>query len=156
MFREMRLEANMTTYEEAEEMLNKAANGVLAVDGDDGYPYAVPLSFAYKNGKIYFHSTSENSHKIESIRKNPKVSFCVITQDNIIPEAFNTLYRSVVVFGKARVLTDAEEMKQGIMTIIQKYSGGYIEEGKAYMDAESGNFCVVEISIEHMTGKAGS
>lgn len=156
MFKKMRLDANRTTNEEAEEMLNKATNGVLAVDGDDGYPYAVPLSFAYKNGKIYFHSTSDNSHKIESIRKNPKVSFCVIMQDKIVPEAFNTLYRSVIVFGKARVLTDAEEIEQGIMTIVKKYAGDYLDEGRAYMNAETGNFCVVEIAIEHMTGKAGS
>lgn len=156
MFRKMRLEANMTTNEEAEEMLKEAANGVLAVDGDDGYPYAVPVSFAYSNGKIYFHSTSDNSHKIESIRKNPKVSFCVTTQDHIIPEAFNTLYRSVIIFGKARVLTDSNEVEQGIMTIIRKYAGDYMDEGRAYMNAETGNFCVVEIEIEHMTGKAGS
>lgn len=156
MFRKMRLEANMITNEEAEEMLNKATNGVLAVDGDDGYPYAVPLSFAYKNGKLYFHGTSDNSHKIESIKKNPKVSFCVITQDEIIPKQFNTLYRSVIIFGKARVLTDAKEIEQGIMTIVKKYAGEYMDEGKAYMNAETGNFCVVEIDIEHMTGKAGS
>lgn len=156
MFRKMRLEGNMTAMEETEEMLKEAANGVLGVDGDDGYPYTVPLSFAYKNGKIYFHSTSDNSHKIESIRKNPKVSFCVITKDEIIPEAFNTLYRSVILFGKARILTDETEIKQGIMTIVQKYAGDYLEEGKAYMHAEAGNFCVVEIDIEHMTGKAGS
>lgn len=156
MFRKMRLEANMTTNEEAVEMLKEAANGVLAVDGDDGYPYAVPVSFAYSDGRIYFHSTSDNSHKVESIRKNPKVSFCIITQDNIIPESFNTLYRSVIVFGKARVLTDPKEIEQGIMTIIRKYAGDYMDEGRAYMDAETGNFCVVEIEIEHMTGKAGS
>lgn len=156
MFRKMRLEANMVTNEAAEEMLDKATNGVLAVDGDDGYPYAVPLSFAYKNGKIYFHSTSDNSHKIESIKKNPKVSFCVITQDEILPKQFNTLYRSVIVFGKARVLTEAKEIEQGIMTIVKKYAGEFMEEGKAYMNAETGNFCVVEIDIEHMTGKAGN
>ena len=156
MFRKMRLEANETTGEEAKEMLNSATNGVLGVNGDDGYPYTVPVSFVYKNDKIYFHSTSESSHKIESIMKNPKVSFCVVTQDNILPEAFNTLYRSVIIFGKARVLADDAEIKEGIMAIVEKYSHGYVEEGKAYMHAEMGNFCVVEISIEHMTGKAGS
>jgi len=156
MFRKMRLEANMITNEEAEDMLNEATNGVLAVDGDDGYPYAVPLSFAYKNGKIYFHSTSDNSHKIESIKKNPRVSFCVITKDEILPKQFNTLYRSVILFGKARVLTDSKEIEQGIMAIVKKYAGEFMDEGKAYMHAETGNFCVVEIEIEHMTGKAGS
>ena len=156
MFRTMRLQGNMTTVNEAEDMLKAATNGVLAVNGDDGYPYAVPVSYVYENGKIYFHSTSESSHKVESIKNNPKVSFCVVTQDNILPEAFNTLYRSVIAFGKAKVLTDQNEIEKAIMTIVRKYSGGFIEEGKAYMHAESGNFCVVEIDVEHMTGKAGS
>ena len=156
MFRKMRLEENMTSAEEAVEMLKKATNGVLAVLGDDDYPYAVPLSYVYNDGKIYFHGTSAVSHKIEAIKKHPKVSFCVITQDNILPEKFNTLYRSVIVFGKARVLTDPKEIEQGLMTIVKKYAGGFMESGKKYMNAETGNFCVVEISIEHMTGKAGS
>lgn len=156
MFREMRLKANMTTDEEAAEMLNKAAHGVLAADGADGYPYAVPVSFVYENGKIYFHSTSESSLKIESIRKNPKVSFCVVAQDNIIPEAFNTLYRSAIIFGKAKILTDISEIEQAMIKILKKYSADYLEEGIGYMNAQRGNFCVVEIDIEHMTGKAGS
>jgi len=155
MFRTMRRQGNMTTKEEAENMMKEAMNGILAVDGDDGYPYAVPVSFAYEDGKIYFHSTSEESHKMEAIRKNPKVSFCVVTQDNIIPEAFNTLYRSAIAFGKARVLTDEKEFEKGIMAIVKKYSGGYMKEGKAYAEAEAGNFCVVEIDVEHLTGKAG-
>ncbi len=156
MFREMRLKSNMTKDEEAIEMLSIAKNGVLAVNGDDGYPYTVPLSFAYKNGKIYFHSTSENSHKISSIVKDSKVSFCVITEDNIIPEAFYTLYKSVIIFGKARILSEAQEIENGIMEIVKKYSGQFVDQGKAYMKAEQGNFLVVEIEIEHMTGKAGS
>ena len=71
----MRLEGNITTNEDALEMLKKASNGVLAVEGDDGYPYAVPVSYVYENGKIYFHSTSESSHKIESVKRIPKYSF---------------------------------------------------------------------------------
>jgi len=156
MFREMRLAGNMTTQEEAEEMLNTASNGVLAVSGDDGYPYAVPVSFAYEKGKIYFHSTSSASHKLDAIRKEQKVSFCVVTQDKIIPEAFNTLYRSTVVFGKARILTDPMEIRNGIMAILKKYAKDHLDSGQNYMDAESGNFTVIEINIEHMTGKTGT
>ena len=156
MFRKMRLEENMTTDAEAVAMLQAATNGVLAVHGEDGYPYAVPLSFAYAEGKIYFHGTSDDSHKIDAIRKNPQVSFCVVVQDQILPQKFNTLYRSVIAFGQARILTDAEEIDNGIMRIIKKYSPDFVETGVAYQKAEAGKFLVVEIAIEHMTGKAGS
>ena len=156
MFREMRLKENMTTHEEAVAMFKEATNGVLALIGDEGYPYAVPISFAYEEDKIYFHSTSSTSHKIDAIVKNPRVSFCVVLQDQIIPHEFNTLYRSAIAFGKARILTEADEIEYGIMTIVKKYSKDYIDSGLAYRDAEAGNFYVVEIDIEHMTGKAGS
>ena len=156
MFREMRLKENMTTHEEAVAMFKEATNGVLAVMGDEGYPYAVPVSFVYEDGKIYFHSTSSTSHKIDSIVKNPRVSFCVVLQDQIVPQEFNTLYRSAIAFGKARILSEADDIKHGIMCILNKYSKDYIDSGLAYRDAEDGNFCVVEIEIEHMTGKAGS
>jgi hypothetical protein len=156
MFRKMRLEENMTTNEEAIKMLEEATNGVLAVHGEDGYPYAVPLSFAYAEGKIYFHGTSEYSHKLDAIRKNPQVSFCVVLQDQIIPQKFNTLYRSVIAFGKARILTDANEIDNGIVSIMKKYSRDFMDSGAAYKKAEAGKFLVVEITIEHMTGKAGT
>ncbi len=156
MFRDMRLKENETTRKEAEEMLCNALSGVLAVNGDDGYPYTIPLNFAYQNDKIYFHSTSETSHKIDAIKNDAKVSFCVVTEDRIIPEQFNTLYRSAIIFGKAKVLQEQDEIEQGIMAIVKKYSGDFLNEGKAYRDGEMGNFCVVEISIEYITGKAGS
>ncbi len=156
MFREMRLQSNKTTHEEAVRMFEEATNGVLAVIGDGGRPYAVPLSFAYEDDKIYFHSTSDSSHKIDAIKANPEVSFCVVLQDKILPREFNTLYRSAMAFGKARILTETNEIEHGIMCILKKYAGDYIESGLAYRDAEKENFCVVEIAIRHMTGKAGS
>ena len=55
MFREMRRKRQVLSRERAEEVLRRNTNGVLAVQGDDGYPYAVPLSYVYHNGKIYFH-----------------------------------------------------------------------------------------------------
>lgn len=155
MFREMRLKKQTIPHEDIIQMLETATNGILAVSGDDDYPYAVPLSFAYSDGKIYFHSTTGISHKIDAISKNPKVSFCVVTQDDIIADDFNTLYKSVIAFGIARVLTDENEIMHGIMAITKKYSGDYMEKGKKHAEKSKGAFCVVEIEIEHLTGKIG-
>ncbi|MFI3213646.1 MAG: pyridoxamine 5'-phosphate oxidase family protein [Eubacteriales bacterium] len=156
MFREIRrLNKQIMNREEVIQMLETATNGVLAVAGDDEYPYAVPLSFAYADGKIYFHSTTATSHKMDAIKKNPKVSFCVVTQDHIIPDDFNTLYKSAIAFGIARVLTDEQEIMKGILAITRKYSGEYIEKGKEHIEKYRGKFCVVEIEIEHLTGKLG-
>ncbi|XAY15890.1 pyridoxamine 5'-phosphate oxidase family protein [Bengtsoniella intestinalis] len=136
-------------------MLNTATNGVLAISGDDGYPYAVPMSFAYVDGKLYFHSTTGTSHKLDGIANNPKVSFCVVTQDNILPAEFNTHFKSAIAFGTARVLTDEQEIMNGIMAIAQKYSAAHMEKGKEYAQKAKDAFCVVEITIDHLTGKIG-
>ena len=56
MFRPMRRFKQQLTMERCEEILQKGSYGVLAVLGDEGYPYTVPLNYHYHNGKIFFHS----------------------------------------------------------------------------------------------------
>lgn len=154
MFREMRRMGNALPKEEAIGMLAKATNGVLSVAGDDGYPYGVPVSYVYQNNQIVFHCATEG-HKLDAIRKNPKVSFCVVEQDLIIPEEFNTLYRSAIAFGTARILAD-EEKQAYIEAIGKKYAPDYDKEAKEYIKSDWTNFSVVVMDIDHLTGKAGN
>lgn len=152
MFREMRRKNQLLSLEETISILEQETSGTLAVLGDDGYPYAVPLSYVYEDSKIYFHC-AKSGHKMESILNNDKVSFCIIAQDQIIPEEYTTYYRSVIVFGKARLLEN-EEKRHAVEVLAKKYSPED-EAGRAKEIEESFNRVVmVEIAIEHMTGKA--
>lgn len=152
MFREMRRKDKMKTNEEAVQILTECTNGVLSVNGDDGYPYGVPVSYVYRDGKIYFHCAGEG-HKLDAIRKDPKVSFSVVGADNINPGKFTTSYKSVICFGKAAVI-DSDERKQEILEyILEKYSSDFMEGGLKYIKTMWEKTFVVEISIEHMTGK---
>ena len=103
MFRDMRRNSQKLTDEESVSILQKATSGVLAVIGDEDYPYAVPLSYVYCDFKIYIHCATQG-HKLDAITKCPKVSFCVIDRDDILAEKLTTLYKSVTVFGKAEIL----------------------------------------------------
>jgi nitroimidazol reductase NimA-like FMN-containing flavoprotein (pyridoxamine 5'-phosphate oxidase superfamily) len=154
MFREMKRKRNALSKEETIEILKNNTSGVLAVNGDDGYPYAVPLSYVYSNNKIIFHCAARG-YKLDAIERSEKVSFCVIDQDHIIPEDFNSLFRSAIAFGKARVLTEDQDKKAGLELILHKYSPDFIESGKQYIKDQWNNCVVVEITIEHLTGKAG-
>ena len=109
MFREMRRNKQALSEEECREILARCTSGTLAVLGDGGYPYAVPLSYVFNNGHIYFHC-ARSGHKLDAVRACDKVSFCVIDRDEVIPEKFTTKYRSVIVFGRAREVTDPEEI----------------------------------------------
>ena len=153
MFREMRRKKQLLSETETIEILQSCTSGVLAVIGDDDYPYAVPLSFAYKDGKLFFHF-AKAGHKIDSMVKNNKVSFCAIKTDNVIQKTFTTHFRSAIVFGRARILTENGEKKYALECLVEKYSPDYITEGQSEIERDWNRVCVAEVEIEHMTGKA--
>lgn len=153
MFREMRRGKQLLSTEETVNILERRTAGVLGVTGDDGYPYTVPVSYVYKDGKLFFHCAKEG-HKIDGIGRNDKVSFCVIDQDDIVQKTFTTHFASVIVFGRARILTEDDERRAALRCLIEKYSPDYREEGEQVIDDTWNRVCVVEIKIEHMTGKA--
>ena len=84
MFREMRRKRQQLSEEECEVILKRGTSGVLAVSGDDGYPYAVPLSYVYDGGRLFFHC-AKSGHKMDAMLRCSKVSFCVIDQDPDCP-----------------------------------------------------------------------
>ena len=102
-------------------MLRSCTSGVLAVHGDGGYPYAVPLSYAYDDGRLFFHCAAAG-HKLDAIARSDKVSFCVIAADEVVPSTFTTHFRSAVVFGRARVLTDDAQRRHALECLAKKYS----------------------------------
>lgn len=153
MFRQMRRFKQQMTEEQCLEILEKETNGVLALEGDNGYPYSVPLSFVYKNGKIYFHS-AVTGHKTDCIKRNPKASFCVVSEDNIIPEKFTTAFKSVIAFGQIRIISEEAEKINALIALSEKYSP---EEGQESMHKEINsslkNVAILEFTIDHLTGK---
>ena len=155
MFRQMRRPRQQLPQSEAEAALHAATSGVLALLGDEDYPYAVPLSYAMHDGRICFHCASEG-HKLDAIHTNEKVSFCVIDRDDVISEKYTTAYRSVIAFGKAVLLEGPAEKRAALMALAEKYSGDQPQSRHDAEIAESySHVCVVAIEIEHLTGKQG-
>ena len=153
MFREMRRKRQVLSQEDSEKILYQGISGVLAVSGDDDYPYAVPLSYVYDGHKIYFHS-AKSGHKLDSILKNPKASFCVIDKDQIIPEEYTTYFRSVIVFGIIRILQDDEEKREAIEKLAVKYAPDDTEENrKSAIEREWKPLCMLEMTPQHISGK---
>lgn len=152
MFREIRRKNKSLTKEECINILKSAPSGVLATLGDDNYPYAVPLNFAYKDNKIYFHCATKG-HKLDAIKKNSKVSFCVVDSEDVIPDKFTTDYRSVILFGKARIIEDNEEKAKTILYLCEKYSPNQKDSWQETIKNLIDRFSMVEIAIEHISGK---
>lgn len=152
MFREMRRSKQAMTSEECIAVLNRGTSGVLAVWGDDDYPYAVPLSYLYEDSKLYFHCAADG-HKTDAIKNHPKVSFCVTDQDQVVSQEYTTYYRSVICFGRARILESEEEKKSSLEKLAAKYTPE--DEAGRLREVEQSlkRVCMVEITIESMTGK---
>ena len=151
MFRDMRRIKQLLSMEDTIAVLDRCTNGVLACFGDEDYPYAVPISYVYYNDKIYFHS-AKDGHKIDSIKKNPKVSFTVIDEDKIVSKEYTTYFRSVIAFGKARI-AEGDEWFDGFKAIVEKYSGELPEEAKQKEINGCTRSHIIVIDIDHITGK---
>ena len=151
MFREMRRSKQLLTMEENVTVLSRCTNGVLACLGDDDYPYAVPLSYIFFNNIVYFHSAKQG-HKIDAIHKHPKVSFTVIDEDTIVSKEYTSYFRSVIAFGKARIV-EGDERLNALRFLVEKYSGDQPLELKQKEISGCTQAILVAIDIEHLTGK---
>lgn len=153
MFKEMRRKNQLLSNEDSIAILNKGTSGTLALHGDNNYPYAVPISYVYSDGKLYFHSAT-SGHKIDAVKRNAKASFCVIDEDNIVPDEYTTYFRSVIAFGKTRIMENEEEIGKAMNLLAKKYYPEDTDENrsKTITDAYP-RLCVLEFEIEHLTGK---
>ena len=150
MFRKMRRFKQQLSEEECAEILRREPRGVLAVLGDDGYPYAVPLDFVYEDGKLYFHCAAEG-HKIDAIRRCDKVSFCVTEPGELAPGDWWRVVRSVIAFGRIRMLEDRDEVLSRVRALGLKYAAPDYVEKEIQKDGK--RVQCLELTIEHMTGK---
>ncbi len=119
---------------------------------DSDESYIVPLCFGYQEKTIYLHSAMAGK-KITMLKKNPRCCFEVDQCDDIIrtenPCAWGMRYRSVIGFGRARFVNDAEEKKTGLNCIMHHYGS----EWHQFSDDDLRNVCVIRIDIDSMTGK---
>lgn len=153
MFRKMRRKRQILSQEDCAAILTQGTSGVLSLLGDGGYPYAVPLSYVYHKEKLYFHS-AKSGHKLDAIRANPKASFCVIGKDHIVPQEYTTYFRSVIAFGMIRILEDEAEKREAIQALAVHYApGDSAEHRDAEIEREWKQLCLLEFSIEHLSGK---
>ncbi len=146
-----------------QELLRAGDYGILAVQGNDGYPYTIPINYVFlekgldgsaAKGAFYFHCALEG-HKIEAVRRDPKASFCVVGQHDVIPDKFATTFQSVVAFGQVRIVEDIE-MREAVYALTKKFDPKAHETILAEIEKDGPLCAVLELKVEHMTGKLSS
>ena len=151
-FRKMRRFRQQLSKSECERILSESTAGTLALLGDNGYPYAVPISYVYCEGKIYFHS-AKDGHKVDAIRNYEKASFCVIAADDVRPSEFTTYFRSIIAFGRIHIVESEEEKAYAATLLGAKYNPD--DKAGLQEEIEKGlpHMLVFRLDIEHLTGK---
>ena len=152
-FREMRRKRQQLSEGESIEILQKTTAGTLALLGDNGYPYAVPISYVYADGKLYFHSAL-SGHKIDAIRNCDKASFCVIDKDDVHPEKYTTFFRSVIVFGRIHIIEDEQKKLATARLLGDRYNPNQEEALQKELEKGLSRMLMIRFDIEHLTGKA--
>lgn len=153
MFRPLRRVRQTLSLSETEAILRAGTSGVLALSGDDGYPYAVPMSYVYDQDRLYFHC-ADAGHKLDAIRRCEKASFCVIGQDQVVPAEFTTYFRSAIAFGRIRVLEDPAEARAALTLLSDKYAPGDRAGLERELERFGAHLCLLELRVEHLSGKA--
>ena len=151
MFRQMRRIKQQLSEEECVRLLKQEPRGVLAVLGDGGYPYTVPMDFLYEDGKLYFHCAAAG-HKMDAIAACDKVSFCVMDQGYRREGEWALNIKSVIVFGRIRKIEDRAEIIERVRRMGLKYYPN-AEDVEAEIRKDGARVCCLELTVDHMTGK---
>ena len=151
-FRAMRRKRQQLSEAESIEILKKATAGTLALLGDNGYPYAVPISYVYAEGKLYFHSAL-SGHKVDAIRNCDKASFCVIDKDDVQSERYTTFFRSVIAFGRIHIIDDEQEKLETARMLGDRYNPNQEEALQKELEKGLSRMLMIRFDIEHLTGK---
>ena len=153
MFRPLRRTKNAISEEAARKLLKTEKRGIFAVNGDDGYPFAIPVDYYYDElaGKIYFHG-AKTGHKVDALKKNDKVCFTVYGNEHYVEGDWAPYLQSVVVFGRCRLIMDGQTTEEELRRLALRYypSAEAVEEEIA-KDIQAAQ--LYEITIEHMCGK---
>lgn len=137
------------------DLLEKTDVGRMATVGENGIPYIVPVHYVFEGQSIYFHCGLKGK-KLDHINTNPWVCFevdevCSIKLDLNNPCKSTTVYCSVIITGKARVVLDVEKKRSVLGLLMDKHSKarGTWDMTDKSIDAT----CVVEIVIDDISGK---
>ena len=148
----MRRKDRLITESEAYSILEKGEFGLLSTSSQNNEPYGIPLNYCLIDGCIYFHCAPDG-RKINHITENPKVSFCVVGNTELLPDLFSTKFESCIVQGHA-VESFGEEKQKALEGLIHKYSAGFIPEGLEYIEKRKDKTKIFKISIISISGKA--
>jgi nitroimidazol reductase NimA-like FMN-containing flavoprotein (pyridoxamine 5'-phosphate oxidase superfamily) len=110
------------------------------------------MNYGYQDRRLYFHCAREG-RKIDILKSNDRVCIEVDIDARILcgeaPCRWTAKYRSVIGFGRARIIDDEKEKKAGLDIIMAHYGGS----GGPYDEKSLQRTSLIEVALESVTGK---
>lgn len=153
MERKMVMKKRMMEPERLEQFLGEHRVAALAVNGDEGWPYVVPVHYLYWKGSVYFHS-AKMGYKMDAIQRDDRVCLTIIGDNRVVKEQFTATFESAVIEGRAQLVEDDAERLEVLRAMIENWCGEFDAAGQAMIDRTIGRTAVVRIQVEKKTGKA--
>ncbi len=141
----------------AREALARGFAGRLATVGADGWPYVVPLLYVWIDGEIWVHNTRARGHLRENVDHEPRVCFEVDEPGGVFAYGrfecdTSVAYRSVLAFGRIRIVEDRERKAAFCDALLAKYGDpGWKRPEGFYPRLDQ--ITVYAIAIERLSGK---
>ncbi len=152
-FRKMRRWKQSLTEEECIEVLKTAPRGIMAFQGENGYPYAIPLNQFYdeNDGRLYFHGAREGL-KLDLMAKENKVCFTVMDEGFKKPGDWALNIKSIVCLGRLETVDDHALILEQCRKLAMKFNP---DEAAAEEEVKrSGDHVnMLVMTIDRMTGK---
>ena len=153
----MRRIEKMMSEEGSWSLLERGFCGRIATTDGANTPYVVPVSYVVSDNRILFHHVREEGRLNENLRKNPLVCFETDEPGDVFsigasPCQTSVTFRSVIVFGEAREVTDAQEKLRCLEKLMRKYAAQKAEES-SISESSLDSVCVYAITILNLTGK---
>ena len=151
--RNIRRQDRLLSAERARELIESAQYGVLSMVNADGGGYGIPMSYAVDSeGNLYFHCAPEG-HKLENLTLDPRVTFTIVGNTEILPNKFTTLYESVMLFGTMKLDLTEDERFIALDLLMDKYSSAFKEVGMKYVKASFHRTYILKMEVHGHSAK---
>jgi uncharacterized protein len=122
----------------------------------DGHPYVIPTTYVRTGGELMIHGAAA-SRMLEVGAGGAPISVCVTLLDGIVyaRSAFHHSlnYRSVIVLGRAREVTDAADKRAFLDALVDRVAPGRAALVRRPSDKELAATRVLAVAIEEVSAK---
>ena len=124
--------------------------------GSEPYIFTVDFAWDRQARELWFHCATEG-RKMKILQANPRVCITVVEDRGYIDGECDHAYRSLILEGKASVVTDLSEKRRALELLARKHERQPEDILTRFADNDEAvhKVGIVRVSVDSVTGKQG-